>query len=364
MPEAPGGPGRQGAGTLRVCVVGGTPAKRGGLEAFCERAVAALAAHAPSVDACTLSTETAYLRPGSLWGIVSGLRALAGKRRAIDLVWLQVSNLPDLLYLALARAMGMRIMATPHFGANSRLHRQRWRRVTARAMLGKADLIGLLFDGQGSEISLPRIATVTIGTFLPLAAFDRAEPAEVAAERPLALVHAARFSADKGTFAMLDLCAALRDRGIPFQAQLIGRADEPTMAAILARIAEAGLENHVVLPGWLDEAATQAALRRADVLVHLSSIDSFPLIVLEALAAGALPVIRDMVGGRHMVDRLGGHVVDGERAVADACDWICDLGLPGLRQEGERAAARTRAAYGWPAIVTGLEQAFRQAARA
>lgn len=364
MPDEPEASRRRDAGTLRVCVVGGTPAHRGGLEAFCERAVAALEAHAPRVDACTLPTGTAYLRPRNLWRIGAGLGALAGKRHEIDLAWLQVSNLPDLLYLALARMLGIRVLATPHFGANSRLQRQGWRRAICRAMLGRADLVGLLFESQGSEIALPRVETMTIGTFLPLAAFAQEDLAAVPAGRPLGLVHAARFSAEKGSFAMLELCAALRDRGIPFQAQLIGRADEPTMAAIRARIADAGLDAYVALSGWLDEGATQAALRRADVLVHLSSIDSFPLIVLEALAAGTLPVIRDMVGGRHMVDRLGGHVVDGDRAVADACDWIGGLGLPALREEGAMARARTRAAYGWPGIVAGLEQAFRRAARA
>jgi hypothetical protein len=42
----------------------------------------------------------------------------------------------------------------------------------------------------------------------------------------------------------------------------------------------------------------QQALREADVLVHLSTIDSFPLIVLEALAAGTLPLVFPMAGSR------------------------------------------------------------------
>ena len=359
-PRSEAGPGQP--GTLRVCVIGGTPAHRGGVEAYCERAVAALRAHAPQIEVSALAAETAYVRPASLKRLAAGLGALVGKRHDLDLVWLQVSNLPDLLYLGLAHMLGIKVLATPHFGANSRLQRQGWRRVFCQAMLARADLIGLLFDGQESEIALPLAETVTIGTFLPLTAFADAEEAHQSA-RPLRLVHAARFSEEKGSFAVLDLCTDLLCRGIPFQAQLIGRADEATMSEIKARIAEAGLEAQVALPGWLDEAHMQAALRRADVLVHLSAIDSFPLIVLEALAAGTLPVIRDMVGGRHMVERLGGHVVDSSRPVADASDWIRELGLAGLREEGALARGRARDAYGWPRIVAGLEKAFRRTLR-
>lgn len=363
MPDAFGDLRPTGAGKLRVCVIGGTPAHRGGLESFCERAVAALRTHAPQIDVCSLTTETAYLRPYSLWRIARRLHALVGLRREVDLVWLQVSNLPDLLYLGVARMLGVRVLATPHFGANSRLQKRRWRRAICRAALGKANLLGLLFEGQGAEIALPPVRTVTLGTFLPLAAFADAHPSEPATE-PLRLVHAARFSVEKGTFATLDLCASLRDRGVSFQAQLIGRAEQTVMADIRARIADLRLGGQVAFSGWLDEAATQEALRQADVLVHLSSIDSFPLIVLEALAAGTLPVVRDMVGARYMVERLGGHIVTEQCAIADACDWICDLGAKAIRQEGAAARKRTHDVYGWARMVAGLELAFSQAAMA
>jgi glycosyltransferase involved in cell wall biosynthesis len=70
------------------------------------------------------------------------------------------------------------------------------------------------------------------------------------------------------------------------------------------------------LIGWLDEGAMQEALREADVLVHLSTIDSFPLIVLEALAAGTLPLVFPMAGVEAMLARLDGMVVDAADPVA------------------------------------------------
>lgn len=343
---------------LRLLVMGGTPAHRGGLEAFCDRAVVALQTHAPGIAVHSLSTDTAYLSPGALLRVASNLLGLVRRRRCWDLVWLQVSNLPDLLYLAAARAVGLPVLVTPHFGANSRLQTRGWRRALCTALLGRADRIGVLFEGQEREIVLPpAVERAVVGTLLPRAAFSLAcDRDELSA--PLRLIHAARFSAEKGSFDVLALCEALRDRGVRFEARLIGRADDVTMAAIRRRIADAGLDEQIMLPGWLDETAMQEALREADVLVHLSSIDSFPLIVLEALAAGTLPLIRDMRGGRHMVEQLGGHVVDGGAAVQDACDWICGRSLEELRAEGARARARTHAAYAWPRITLQLEAAF------
>ncbi|EJL28312.1 glycosyltransferase [Novosphingobium sp. AP12] len=125
-------------------------------------------------------------------------------------------------------------------------------------------------------------------------------------------------------------------------------------------IAASDLESEVEMVDWLSEADMQQALRDADVLVHLSAIDSFPLIVLEALACGTLPIIRNMAGAKHMVTKLGGHVVANARAVADACEWISSLDKESLREQQAQARIRTRATYGWPTVVSALSATFEQ----
>ena len=351
---------REGAG-VHVWLVGGTPDHPGGLESYCDRALLALESYGQGLTVKQLAANTAYMSLRDAWYIGRAFMTLARARRRIDLVWVQVSNLPDLMYLLAAKLLGLPTLVTPHFGANSRMQKVAWRRFVCRSLLGLADRIGLLFDDQDREISLPNGAVLsTVSTFLPrLALVDPPAGASVE-KRRLRIVHAGRFSADKGSFQMLEVCACLRERGIAFNAQLIGRSDEATMQRMREMIAASDLESEVELVDWLSEADMQQALRDADVLVHLSAIDSFPLIVLEALASGTLPIIRNMAGAKHMVTKLGGHVVEHGRAVADACEWICNLDKESLREQQAQARIRTRATYGWQTVVAALSATFEQ----
>lgn len=351
---------REGAG-VHVWLVGGTPDHPGGLESYCDRALLALESYGQGLAVNQLAANTAYMSLGDARYMGRAFMALAGARRRIDLVWLQVSNLPDLLYLLVAKLLALPTLVTPHFGANSRMQTVAWRRFVSRSLLRLADRIGLLFDDQDREISLPKGAVLsTVSTFLPGPALVD-PPAGATVEKPrLRIIHAGRFSADKGSFQMLEVCACLRERGIAFNAQLVGRSDEATMQRMREIIAASDLEREVEMVDWLSEAEMQQALHDADVLVHLSAIDSFPLIVLEALACGTLPIIRDMAGAKHMVTKLGGHVVENGRAVADACEWISNLDRESLREQQAQARILTHAAYGWQTVVSALSAIFEQ----
>ena len=106
------------------------------------------------------------------------------------------------------------------------------------------------------------------------------------------------------------------------------------------------MDGDIELIEWLDEDGMAAALGEADVLAHLSTLDSFPLIVLEAMAAGAVPVVGEMAGARSMIEAYGGHVAR-DTSVDDAADWIAGQSLQKLHAEGEAIAARVRADLGW-----------------
>lgn len=350
--------------SLTLWVVGGTPDHPGGLEAYCDRAVLALQRHGKGLAVRQLAANTAYMKPQDALRMAQALARMVRERRSIDLVWIQVSNLPDLVYLAGAKLLGLRTLVTPHFGANSRMQTVSWRRALSRSMLGLADRVGLLFATQNREITLPKgVPASTVSTFLPDFSGPDMQLSDGAEGSSVRLIHAGRFSAEKGSFQVLEVCACLLERKIPFKAHLVGRSDEVTMARMHEMMAASGLENHVELVDWLSEDEMQQALGRADVLVHLSSIDSFPLIVLEALARGTLPVIKNMAGAMHMVSLLGGHVVSSETAVADACEWIANLDRAGLHRQQVLARCRTQDEFGWPTIVSRLEAIFQKTLR-
>lgn len=330
----------------RMVVLGGSRAHWGGLESFCTRATEAVNAAGTTWSATWETTDTAYLTSRQVPQAARRLAVLPRlAREKVDLVWLQWSAMSDLAYIWQARTLGLPVMVTPHLGSNARLQRVPALSHACAALLTGADRLALLFNGQQAEIALPRrVPRSLLRTFLP--------PASLAAPLPerhgttLRLVHAGRLSEGKGTFRTVALCAALRARGIDVSARIIGRADPQTAAALRAAIDAAALSDAVELIEWVDEHDLIRFLGEADVLAHLSTLDSFPLIVLEAMAMGAVAVVGEMAGARAMVGSHGGYVAN-DSSAEDAAAWISAQSREALRAQGRAAALSVRAAYDW-----------------
>lgn len=115
---------------------------------------------------------------------------------------------------------------------------------------------------------------------------DGAEPAEELPADRLQILFAARLVAQKDPLLMLDVAAALRERGVEFQIHVVGEGDlEEEMRA---RIAAEGLGEHVLLhppmPGL------QPWYAACDVLLMTSTFEGIPVVVFEAMAMG-LPIV-------------------------------------------------------------------------
>lgn len=340
---------------MRLCILGGSTREPGGVESFCERALEAVQAHWGAGEALWVPTDTAYMRPSRLPRLIRGLRAFRrAARTPIDVVWLNISNLSDLLYLFVANALGIPVLVTLHLGANSRLQQSALLRRACRVVLRRADRVALLFEGQDAEIALPdSVPRSIIRTFLPRESFLPRAPKD-RDDDVLHLIHAGRLSEGKGSLAMVDLCAALAQAGTPFTARIVGRGGDALMTELHARIAANGLTDRIALSDWLAGPALLDALRHADLLVHLSRLDSFPLTVLEAMASGTVPLAIDMAGVRVMTAAYGGHLVDPNAAASEASAWITGQPLDALRCAGADIGERVRRDYAWPACVALL----------
>jgi glycosyltransferase involved in cell wall biosynthesis len=106
---------------------------------------------------------------------------------------------------------------------------------------------------------------------------------------PLRIVCVARLSAEKGHLGLLEAIA-------PLDCTLTLVGDGPMLAQVEQAVAQHGLADRVTFAGRLDEAATLAAIARADLLVLPSFMEGLPIVLMEAMALG-VPVIGSRVAG-------------------------------------------------------------------
>lgn len=101
----------------------------------------------------------------------------------------------------------------------------------------------------------------------------------------------------KGADDLVGACRILSERGIPFQCRFVGSISPGfPVEAYQQTIRECGLEGKVLFEGPLYGMEKCGAYRDADVFVHPTREDCFPLVILEAMSAG-LPVVASEEGG-------------------------------------------------------------------
>lgn len=115
------------------------------------------------------------------------------------------------------------------------------------------------------------------------------------------IVSIGRISAEKGHADLVDAVAIARARGYQVSAVLAG--DGPERARVVEKIRALRLEDHIHLPGYVNE--PERILEEADLVVLPSHTEGLPNAALEAMVM-EVPILATRVGGTPEV------VVDGE----------------------------------------------------
>jgi len=163
---------------------------------------------------------------------------------------------------------------------------------------------------------------------------------------PLRLLAVARLVPKKGLDLQLNIYAALKAAGLPFEARIAG--DGPLRPALEQQIAALGLAGEVRLLGHRPQAEIAELLNWADGLLHTGVVapggdrDGLPNVIPEAMAAGVLVVTSPAAATTEAItDDLTGLVAPPE----EPARWVAALQT--LARDDALAARLRAAARRW-----------------
>lgn len=181
-------------------------------------------------------------------------------------------------------------------------------------------------------------------------------------QRPVKAVFVGRLVPYKGADMLLEAAAPLLQSG-ELTLDLIG--DGPQLPQIRSMIDSLSLQNSVHAHGWMDHARLPAHLASCDLFTFPSVREFGGGVVLEAMAAGAVPVVVDYAGPAELVTPECGYLIPlGNRqqivqSLRQTLSNICaePMQLVELRAAAQRRvieqftwvarATQTRAIYDW-----------------
>ena len=131
-------------------------------------------------------------------------------------------------------------------------------------------------------------------------------------------------------------------------------AGDGTQAAELRR--SAADDSSIEFVGYLDAAALGAQLARGAVFVSVPVSDATSAFVLEAMAAGVVPVVNDLPANREWVDASIGEIVPADPTVEDLAAAIARAARRTIAPESVRSRVR---AVAWDAEVGRLVGLYR-----
>jgi glycosyltransferase involved in cell wall biosynthesis len=105
---------------------------------------------------------------------------------------------------------------------------------------------------------------------------------------PVRLLYLGRFDPLKGCLELLAAFSAIRSSGADVRLTMAGEG--PTWQAARRLIEDNHLHEAVELLGWVDGEAKERLLDEADIMVLSSTVEAFPMVILEAMQR-AMPVV-------------------------------------------------------------------------
>lgn len=207
------------------------------------------------------------------------------------------------------------------------------------------------------RLPLSRIGVVWNGVTVATPVSGRGLREQIGTGNRMLVGTIAKLIEQKGLDDFLQVARLCKDRGHHMQFVIVG--DGPLRPALEQRRRELDLEDTVVMPGWIPNAAAQA-LPAFDVFLQTSRWEAMSIAILEAMAS-ALPITATRVGDNAHVleDDVSGILVNSGdvHSMADALGRLRDRDLG--RRLGEAAAARFGQKFTLDLMIRSYENIYR-----
>lgn len=218
----------------------------------------------------------------------------------------------DLAYLAIAKALGARVVYQIH----SELRGARMPGLNAVARL--PDAVVVLSHGEAGAWPGRPPALQVVPNGIDCAPYLR-QPRATEASGPLRLIYVGRLAPRKGLLESVEALRLARARGIA--ARLVVAGSGPEEARLRQHVRDCGLVRDVSFVGPAYGEHKARLLSQADALLLASYTEGLPYALLEAMAAGVVPIVTPVGAMREVVaDGEHGLLVEPRdaRAIAEA----------------------------------------------
>jgi glycosyltransferase involved in cell wall biosynthesis len=179
------------------------------------------------------------------------------------------------------------------------------------------------------------------------------------------LLYASGINPHKGVETLVDACAGLAAAGRPCPPLvMVGPLEEDAAHSAAAQVRERverhGLDDRVLLPGFVDDETLASLYSTATAAVVTSRGEGFGLAAVEAAACGAPVVLSDIPPHRETLGDAALYFPPGDAAAL--AERLAELGDPAMRRElGERARRRV-APLTWDRAANVLRRLLAEAA--
>ena len=170
------------------------------------------------------------------------------------------------------------------------------------------------------------------------AIFASAEPQPLCEGPELSCV--ARLSGQKGLPLLIEAAALLKRRGVQFRLTVVG--DGEMRNEIEQQIADNGLQECVVITGYLSAEGVRAAVAASRAMVLPSFAEGLPVVIMEALALRTPVIVTQIAGTPELVNNECGWLIPAGaiEPLADAMEAALAATPARLRAMGEVGRAR------------------------